>query len=439
MSIESIVSEVRNFHSTKTQLNEESTKMYLILSLFEYLGWNYRSYSEVRAEYVSDDRNNGAEKVDYAIMKDGKPFIFVECKSLDTDLRVHIGQLARYYSATLDVRYGILTDGNKWLFFGDFKNSNVMDKEPFYSICVEDIDEKGIEFLDIFKKENFENIPSDIKKFILRDFMNRLLNGENEEFLFWVSDKLNFDVNSKDIKFAVNKKVGLFTEKICENVNEDMESYKYSFNVFGQNFYAKSNGEVLTQILNYLIDNDEDAINKVVSWPIFEYFTLITDKRTSCKIPEKWRKHYLKDGSYYVYNMSTEHTQKVVEKIIKESKLPNNTIVFMDNSLKIKCKVFNKEFIAVYLRSIISDILDYIIKMDKEAFERIKNWNPSDSFYIHINGRDESLYEKKCSSKKYFNNRKDYFRYSRENWNAKEILERIVQESTLPNNVIEWL
>ena len=83
-------------------------------------------------------------KVDYLIKhnlkpvgagyKNNEPYIFVECKPLDTDLSKYIGQLERYFSATIGVRYGILTDGNKWLFFTDNDNVNLMDKKPFYTL-----------------------------------------------------------------------------------------------------------------------------------------------------------------------------------------------------------------------------------------------------------------------------------------------------------------
>ena len=91
--VRSIGEEVKIFFQNKVELSEENTKMYLILPIFDYLGWNYRSYKDVRAEFVSDVRNNGAEKVDFAIMNSNEPYIFVECKPLGTDLDKYIGQL----------------------------------------------------------------------------------------------------------------------------------------------------------------------------------------------------------------------------------------------------------------------------------------------------------------------------------------------------------
>jgi predicted type IV restriction endonuclease len=60
---------------------EEATKQYLIIPFIQALGYDVFDPREVFPEY---DANVGASKkykLDYAILKDGKPIILIECKA----------------------------------------------------------------------------------------------------------------------------------------------------------------------------------------------------------------------------------------------------------------------------------------------------------------------------------------------------------------------
>ena len=57
------------------------------------------------------------EKVDYAIMADGKPVMIFECKRYGSQLSPDTAsQLYRYFSVTA-ARFGVLTDGAIYRFF----------------------------------------------------------------------------------------------------------------------------------------------------------------------------------------------------------------------------------------------------------------------------------------------------------------------------------
>lgn len=73
------------------------------------MGYDTENPDEVKAEYACDVGVKTSEKVDLAILIDGKVKMLVECKSAKTKLNSnHLNQLLRYYSVS-DCRIGVLT------------------------------------------------------------------------------------------------------------------------------------------------------------------------------------------------------------------------------------------------------------------------------------------------------------------------------------------
>ena len=95
---------------------------------------------EVMPEFVADIAGRKGEKVDYAIMQDGKPIMIVECKACGTNLNeINRDQLHRYF-LTLDSSIGILTDGVRYLFFSRDDDGKNMDALPFMEFSLDNID-----------------------------------------------------------------------------------------------------------------------------------------------------------------------------------------------------------------------------------------------------------------------------------------------------------
>lgn len=110
---------------------EEQIKMSIILPLFEVLGYDTRDVETFKSEVDFD-----GDRVDYLI-KAGESTIIVECKKLSNKLTLReIKQLSGYYSSCRDEsKLGILTNGDKFLFFKPDGNSqNHMPLEPFTTI-----------------------------------------------------------------------------------------------------------------------------------------------------------------------------------------------------------------------------------------------------------------------------------------------------------------
>lgn len=123
---------------------EEATKTAFVMPFISALGYNVFDPSEVTPELDADLGIKKGEKVDYAILQDGKPVILIECKDCEANLdRVHASQLFRYFHAT-DARVGVLTNGILYRFFSDIEQPNKMDERPFLEIDMLDLREGAV-------------------------------------------------------------------------------------------------------------------------------------------------------------------------------------------------------------------------------------------------------------------------------------------------------
>jgi len=109
---------------------EEATKTALIMPFIRALGYDVFDPTEVVPEFTADVGVKKHEKVDYAVCRDGEPIILFECKTHGSRLESYSSQLYRYFSVT-DARIAILTDGVRYLFYSDLKETNRLDSHPF--------------------------------------------------------------------------------------------------------------------------------------------------------------------------------------------------------------------------------------------------------------------------------------------------------------------
>lgn len=135
---------------------EEATKTSMIMPFFQLLGYDVFNPLEFVPEYTADVGLKKNEKVDYAIIVDNKPLIFIECKSCNENLNKHSSQLIRYFNSTVEARFAILTNGIIYKFFTDLDNPNIMDNSPFLTIDILNLKERDIAELSKFKKDTLD-------------------------------------------------------------------------------------------------------------------------------------------------------------------------------------------------------------------------------------------------------------------------------------------
>jgi hypothetical protein len=115
--------------------SEADVRRTLVLPLFNNLGYNTFSASEVKVEYSIETGKKGTDQVDLVILRDGKPCIVVECKRdnfTDSDRK----QLERYFQQLPDSKFGVLTNGVKYQFYSDKDQRNVMEDMPFFEFDI---------------------------------------------------------------------------------------------------------------------------------------------------------------------------------------------------------------------------------------------------------------------------------------------------------------
>ncbi|MBU2547808.1 MAG: type I restriction enzyme HsdR N-terminal domain-containing protein [Proteobacteria bacterium] len=135
---------------------EEATKNAFVMPFIAALGYDIFNPMEVVPEFTTDIGIKKGEKVDYAICKDNKVIVLIECKWCGANLeKEHASQLYRYFSVS-EARFGILTNGIIYYFYSDIDEPNKMDPKPFFIFNLLDFDDKHIFELKKFTKSSFE-------------------------------------------------------------------------------------------------------------------------------------------------------------------------------------------------------------------------------------------------------------------------------------------
>lgn len=210
---------------------EEATKNAMIMPFIQLLGYNVFDPLEVTPELIADVGTKKGEKVDYAILKDGKPIILFECKKAGADLNLnHASQLFRYFHVT-EARFGVLTNGIVYKFFTDLDQPNKMDDKPFFDFNVLDFKERDVEELKKFAKAAYNldtilNTANDLK--YTRAIQTKLAEwivNPSEEFVRLLSSDLlgskRFTPTIKDQFTVIAKRA--FDQLIGERINERLK------------------------------------------------------------------------------------------------------------------------------------------------------------------------------------------------------------------------
>ena len=144
----------RHLESVQT---EEATKTALVLPFIaDVLGYNVFDPTEVVPEFTADVGTKKGEKVDYAILRDGKPILLFECKRYGADLCDSAkSQLYCYFGVT-ESRVAVLTDGVTYRFFSDVDAPNKMDDRPFYEFDLRSVDEADAKEISRFTRSSFD-------------------------------------------------------------------------------------------------------------------------------------------------------------------------------------------------------------------------------------------------------------------------------------------
>lgn len=203
--------------------SEETTKIALITPFLRLMGYDTSDPSEVRAEYTADVGTKQGEKVDFAILEDNEPIIFIECKQASKELNTdNISQLYRYFSIT-DIQIGILTNGLEYKFFTTGEDNSRMDEKPFLDINMLSLTKKDIKELEKFKKVNFDidEVVSRADNLKYRNLIKKALIAEfespSDDFIKAIGKQVYEGILTQGVK---EKFGNIITVAIAEIINE---------------------------------------------------------------------------------------------------------------------------------------------------------------------------------------------------------------------------
>lgn len=181
--------------------NEEGTKTSLILPLFKILGYDIENPQKMIPEYTVEN-----DRVDYSIMQDNAPLLFIEAKSVKEDLNKHKEQAKKYFNNS-DTKIICLTNGLTYNFYSDINKDNIMDDEPFLSFDIEKITDFEIRYLknlsiDNFTMENYSDVVYQIKA---TEFIRHQLENPSDEFIRFVANNISNKKKTKKFLEKVKK------------------------------------------------------------------------------------------------------------------------------------------------------------------------------------------------------------------------------------------
>jgi len=122
-------------HRKLYERNEEAVKQHLIGEIMGALGWDWNNPEEVRPEERTEDG-----RADYALLLNGEIVAFLEAKNLSVNVIKRdepLRQLARYCFSR-GVKYGILTNGAKWVVVKAFAEGTSLRDRVLFTVDLEE-------------------------------------------------------------------------------------------------------------------------------------------------------------------------------------------------------------------------------------------------------------------------------------------------------------
>lgn len=122
-AIEEYVEYAREILDANPQMDEANTKAKLVRDLLELLGWNFATDVELEYPVPMATRTH---KVDYALLLEDTPVVFVEAKGSDSSLSDDHREQLCSYMRNQNIDWGLLTNGRtNEVYQRHVKNSNV--------------------------------------------------------------------------------------------------------------------------------------------------------------------------------------------------------------------------------------------------------------------------------------------------------------------------
>lgn len=319
--------------STKEQIGtEEGTKNSFIMPLIQILGYDVFNNSEVVPEFIADAGMKKSEKVDYALNKDGKPIVLIECKKWKEKLDKHGTQLTRYFTFSV-AKFGILTNGIKFWFYTDLDKTNIMDNYPFFQFDITDHTEAEAEFVKLFSKDLYEQ-----KKILdlatelvysreIRTLLHLELKNPSRDFIKYIAEKTYLEKQRGRITDKVMTMYAELTRKTLPALIDEMFSERLipksqpaedDNNAFEDNKIVTTEEELEAYFIVKAICRQKVEASRIVFRDAQTYFAIILDNnrlKTICRVYLNSSKKFL--GIFDANKQEVKYEIQSVDDIFK--------------------------------------------------------------------------------------------------------------------------
>ena len=311
-------------HRAKNQIQhmetEESIKTSLVLPFIQALGYDVFNPLEVVPEFTADFGIKRGEKVDYALRVADKVVIVMECKKAGMRLETqHAAQLYRYYSVS-EAKFGVLTDGLRYLFYTDLDAPNVMDERPFFEFNLLRFDGADVARLKQFSRDIFDshNIRTDATEMrTLKAVKSELLaelDSPSSEFVRTIASRVQPNQN---VTAAIREKFSELIKKVNQQILQEKAQELLS------NASNSSNPASWTQAAP--LDSDEDVKQTDEGDEADEMDAQVTERSIVTTVEEK-------EAFRIIQAIASEVTDP--ENIFMRDSLSYCGILFTDNNRK---------------------------------------------------------------------------------------------------------
>lgn len=295
---------------------EEATKNAFIMPFLQSLGYDVFNPLEVVPEFVADIGIKKGEKIDYAIFKEGKPTILVECKDWRQNLNLHDGQLLRYFHVS-KAKFGLLTNGIVYRFYSDLVEPNKMDEKPFLEFNITEIKDNQIEELKKFHKANFDadsivNTASEMKYTIeLKHLLQQELVNPSADFVKHFAKQVYPSVVTAKVleqftnltKKSIQQYISdLITERLKTALTKEDETAKNSENIDNPQTIEDESKIVTTEeemeafLIVKTILRQQIPATRIAYRDAQSYFAILLDdnnRKTICRLYLNGNKKYI--------------------------------------------------------------------------------------------------------------------------------------------------
>ena len=196
--VEEVLSVIAKWQSNErlTLLDEAKIKQVVILPIFRGLRWDPDNDHEVCPEYSVEDK-----WVDYALLTDNKPEVFIEAKKGGEALEKHEEKLLMDYACRKGVKIAVLTNGATWWFYLPLLDVS-WEQRKFHAVEFDkqNADEIAQKFVDLLSKENvgsraaIQNAEGLYKRLKIEEALpkawNQLVNGTIVDLLTTRTEEL---------------------------------------------------------------------------------------------------------------------------------------------------------------------------------------------------------------------------------------------------------